>query len=124
MTEPIKREVLRMGVGIFVLGVIEAAVLWLVRRNAGAVLPGAAAGCVTAWIYFILLGLAVERPDRKIQYSLLYLLRFGVIALALYWALTSPAVDSWAAIIPLVFPRLLIPCFAKLDHKKRGQKAQ
>ena len=116
MTKHIRREVLRMGMGIALLGLIEFLVLALIRRQLLSVLIGAVIGCLTAWLYFFILGAAVEQPQNRGRYLFLYLVRFGVIAAMAYWVLTDPRIDALAAILPLVFPRLLI-----LLRARRGQ---
>ncbi|MBE7042551.1 MAG: hypothetical protein E7399_03545 [Ruminococcaceae bacterium] len=108
MTKEIKKEVLQMGTGILIAGAILSIVLMIVRRQVVSVLLGTLAGCLTAWIYFAILGLAVEHPEQKGRFFLLYILRFGLIALVAYWVLVYRLVDPFGALIPLVFPRLII----------------
>ncbi len=112
MTKEIKKEVLRMGVGIALAGVILCLVLFVLRQRYLSVFLGTLTGCLTAWIYFVILGFAVEHPEQKARFFILYILRFGLIALFAYWVLVYRQVDPFAALIPLVFPRLVIMLWA------------
>lgn len=108
MTKEIRQEILKMGAGIFVAGIVLCIVLFIVRQQYLTVLSGTFIGCLTAWIYFAILGFAVEHPERRTRFFALYILRFGVIALMVYWVLVYRLVDPFGALIPLVFPRLII----------------
>ncbi len=108
MTKEIKKEVLRMGAGIAMAGIILCIVLFVLRQRYLSVFLGTLTGCLTAWIYFAILGFAVEHPEQKARFFFLYILRFGVIALMAYWVLVYRLVDPFGALIPLVFPRLVI----------------
>lgn len=108
MTQETKQEVLLMGAGILILGLMNCLVLSFLRPRFLPVLYGTGVGCLTAWIYFILLGVAVEHPDKRVLFSLLYLLRFSVVGVMVYWVLTTGLVDPFGALIPLLFPRLVI----------------
>ena len=116
MTKHIRRQVLRMGLGIALLGLIECLVLFFIRGQLMKIIIGAAVGCLTAWLYFFILAAAVEQPQMRGRYLFLYLLRFAAIAVMAYWVLTDQRVDALAAILPLIFPRLLI-----LLRARRGQ---
>ncbi len=108
MSEEIRKEVLKMGAWIFGLGGVLFIVLMFVRKTVLPVLTGTVVGCLTAWIYFAVLGFAVEHPENKARFSFLYLLRFVLIGVMAYWVLTTNIVDPFGALIPLVFPRLII----------------
>lgn len=108
MTKQIKQEILRMGWGIILLGMVELFILWAVRGRIGIVAAGVVTGCVTAWLYFFLLGMAVEHPEKRGRYTFLYLLRFAVIGVMTYVVLTNNRFDALAALLPLIFPRILI----------------
>lgn len=108
MTKEIRQEILKMGAGIFVAGIVLCVVLFIVRQQYLSVFLGTLLGCLTAWIYFAILGFAVEHPELKARFFTLYILRFGVIALMAYWVLVYGLVDPFGALIPLVFPRLII----------------
>ena len=108
MSKEIRKEVLKMGAWILGFGALLFVILMLVRKTVLSVLAGTAVGCVTAWIYFAILGLAVEHPENKARFSFLYLLRFALIGVVAYWVLTSKAVDPFGALIPLIFPRMII----------------
>ena len=108
MTEEIKQKVFWMGRKIVVWGGVLFLILMILRGRIGPVLFGTLLGCVTAWGYFVILGLAVEKPENKVRFSLFYLARFTLIGLTAYWALTQKRIDPFGALIPLVFPHFII----------------
>ena len=108
MSKVIRNEVLIMGFGIGVAGVFLCFVLMLLRQQHVSVILGTLTGCLTAWVYFAILGFAVEHPENKARFSFFYFLRFALIGVVAYWVLTSKTVDPFGALIPLVFPRLII----------------
>lgn len=90
------------------------------------VMAGLATGCAWALLHFAMTGgsvvLAVSRSPKGAQgvSTLLFLLRYALTGLYIYWAITAPFLQPVAAVVPLFFPQILLLAQGVLPRKRRG----
>lgn len=146
----VKRETLRIAIGTALMSVLMLSVFLLLQKLDGAVLLGAFLGYITAVGNFFLMALGIQRATQEarppaedlpsqedtseedtpspvnkkakgiVQRS--YYLRLMMIALMGIAALLIPQINAYAAILSLLFPRILIPILNGYDKKKERSK--
>lgn len=130
MNPQLKKQVSEILAAILVMGLVQLAVFFVIGRfTEAAFLPallGTLAGCLPASLNIVLLARniekSVEKNEKGAQYSMSigYMLRLVLTAAVIFAAIKLPQLfNVWAAVIPLLFPRLAI-AFINLKSKKHG----
>lgn len=143
----VKRETLRIAIGTALMSALMLSVFLLLKKLDGAVLLGAFFGYITAVGNFFLMALGIQRATQEARPDLpsqedtseedtlspvnkkakgivqrSYYLRLMMIALMGIAALLIPQINAYAAILSLLFPRILIPILNGYDKKKERSK--
>ncbi len=90
-------------------------------------LAGAAAGCAVGALSMVMLAFSIEKSvakgEKGAQASMGggYMLRLAVIAVYVFAVIKLPGIfNIWAALIPLLFPRLAVMAINLKNNKKQG----
>ena len=132
MTPEMKKQLKTIGGMVLALGVLQLGVCAVITRAFNKLflqcLAGTGAGCVVAILVMVMLAigieLAVDKGEKGAQAAISggYLLRLAVVAAYVFAVIKFPAVfNVWAAVIPLVFPRLAIMAI-NFKTKKSGKQ--
>jgi len=123
-----KRDVLRVSTGIFILGFVMVLFFFIFGITGYEVILGALLGCSYSSLSFLLLALSLEKSlvkQEKIagaSMSTSYTARLLGAAVMIIIAIKSPYFNHWAAIIPLLFQRIVIMALTIYDNfKKRSE---
>ncbi|MDO4563665.1 MAG: ATP synthase subunit I [Clostridia bacterium] len=125
-SKDVLRQIRKVSVVIVILGAVMTAVFAALGRFDMTVAVSACAGCLFAIFMFILLAFFVERSVTRgkngAQASMFigYVIRMALTALFVFWAIYSPDINLWAAVIPLLFTRIAIMVLNIRRTKKDG----
>ena len=119
MTPQMKKQLKEIGLMILALGVLQLGVFALLTRAMNLYflrcLAGTAAGCLIAVLSIVMLAVgienAVDKGEKGAQAAMSggYMLRLAVTAVYVFAVIKLPGIfNIWAAVIPLIFPRLAI----------------
>lgn len=131
MSPEMKKQLKELGAMILALGVLQLGVFAVLSRFMSLFflrcLAGTAAGCAVSVLSMVLLGLGIERAvdkdGKKAQASMGggYMLRLAVVAVYVFAVIKLPGIfNIWAALVPLVFPRLAVMAVNLKNNKKQG----
>ena len=131
MTPEMKKQLKEIAGMVLALGVLQLGVCAVLTRAFNSLflrcLAGTAAGCVIAMISMVMLAVSIERAVDKGEkgaqaaMSGSYILRLAVVAVYVFAAIKLPGIfNIWAAVIPLVFPRLAIMIINLKNSKSKG----
>ena len=132
MTPQMKKQLKEIGLMILALGVLQLGVFALLTRAMNSYflrcLAGTAAGCAVAFISMVMLAIgiekAVDKGEKGAQASMSggYILRLAVTAVYVFAMIKLPGIfNIWAAVIPLLFPRLAIMAINLKNSKSQKQ---
>ena len=132
MTPQMKKQLKEIAGLIFALGVLQLGVFALLTRAMNQYflrcLAGTAAGCVIAVISMVMLAVgienAVDKGEKGAQAAMSggYMLRLVVTAVYVFAVIKLPGIfNIWAAVIPLIFPRLAIMIINLKNSKSHRQ---
>lgn len=133
MSPEMKKQLKEIAGFVIALGFLQLCVFFILGRATMdaaflKALAGTLAGCAVAMLNILLLaaGLerAVEKGEKGAQLSMGsgYLLRLAVIAVYVFAAIKLPGIfNIWAAIVPLVFPRIAIMIITFKKSKQGGE---
>lgn len=122
----VKKQLGQMAVGIAALGAVMVLVFALFGEFNSRTILGALLGCGWAYINFVLLAFAVQKAvdksenGAKAYMSGTYTLRLILTAGVVIAAIKLPYFNYVAAIIPILFPRIII--FALNLFQKKNTK--
>lgn len=117
-----------MLIGLLILGVIMYGVFAAFGHYDLTVVLGALLGVAAAFANFAVLGMSVQKAVDKdaggarISMASSYTLRMLMIAAVVVFAIKSPYINYLAAIIPLIFPRIVI-MFFNLKKEKSDERS-
>ena len=120
-------EIKRLGIGILILSLLMLLIFIVTLGYDNSYLLGALLGAGASYLNFIFLAFGVENSVKRSKNAAKgymgsgYFLRLAFIAVVIYFAINSPYINHWAAIIPLIFPRIVIMILGIIDSKK-GEK--
>ncbi|MBQ6998613.1 MAG: ATP synthase subunit I [Clostridia bacterium] len=108
-----KKNILQVVAGSLILGAILVIVFFLIGRFDLSVVWGALLGIACACLNFAFLALTVSKSLSKGKAAggymgISYLLRLAFIGAVVVFAIKSPYINYVAAVIPLLFPRVII----------------
>ena len=126
-----KKQLKELVTMILALGVLQLGVFAVLSRFFSffflRCLAGTAAGCAVSALSMVLLALGIERAvdkdGKKAQASMGggYMLRLAVVAVYVFAVIKLPGIfNIWAALVPLVFPRLAVMAINLKNNKKQG----
>lgn len=132
MTPEMKKQLKEIGQMVLALGVLQLGVFAVLSRAINLYflrcLAGTAAGCAVAMLSVVMLAIGIERAVEKSEkaaqsaMSSGYILRLAVVAVYVFAAIKLPGIfNIWAAVIPLVFPRLAIMIINLKNSKSQSQ---
>ena len=132
MTPEMKKQLKEIGLMVLALGVLQLGVFALLTRTMNLYflrcLAGTAAGCAAAMLSMVMLAVGIERAvdkgEKGAQAAMSggYILRLAVVAVYVFAAIKLPGIfNIWAAVIPLVFPRLAIMIINLKNSKSNDQ---
>lgn len=110
----VKKQIAQITVGTLILGAAELLVYLIIRRLDLGVVFGTLYGCAFTVLSFILLAYFVQKAvdksenGAKAYMSGTYTLRLLLTAAMVIAAFKIPQINWLAAVIPLLFPRLII----------------
>ena len=126
----LKREIVRMCVGVSVLSVIMIAGFAVLGRFDTSVLYGAILGTGITLLNYFLLALSVshvvnkhDEKNAKLFMNISYLLRIILIAIAVGTAIKFPFFNATAVILPFVFERIVILIIHMKDGKNEHTRS-
>ncbi len=108
------KEIIKIAIGSLILSVVLVCIFALFGHFSIKVVWGGLLGVFTAVLNFTLLALTLEfslgKGQRRAQglIGLSYTVRLAIIAVIVVFAIKSPHINYIAAVIPLVFPRIII----------------
>ena len=131
MSPEMRKQLKELAGFILAMGVLQTGVCAILAGTVNApflrCLAGTAAGCFVSILSMVLLAVgierAVDRGEKKAQASMGggYMIRLAVVAVYVFAVIKLPAVfNIWAALIPLVFPRLSVMAINLKNNKKQG----
>lgn len=131
MSPEMKKQLKELGAMILALGILQLGVFAILSRFVSVFflrcLAGTVAGCAVSVLSMVLLGIGIERAvdkgEKKAQASMGggYMLRLAVVAVYVFAVIKLPAIfNIWAALIPLLFPRLAVMIINLKNGKKQG----
>ncbi len=108
-----KKNILQVVAGSLILGIITDLVFFLIGRFDLSVVWGTLLGIACACFNFVFLALTVSKSLGKGKAAggymgISYLLRLAFIGAVVVFAIKSPYINYVAAVIPLLFPRVII----------------
>ena len=110
----VKKQIVQIALGALILSGAELLVYLIIRRMSLSVLLGTLYGCAFTVLSFILLAYFVQKAvdksenGAKAYMSGAYTLRLLLTAAMVVAAFKIPQINWLAAVIPLLFPRLII----------------
>lgn len=126
----LKKEIVRMCVGVSVLSVIMIAGFAVFGRFDTSVLYGALLGTAVTLLNYFLLALSVshvvnkhDEKNAKLFMNISYLLRIILIAIAVGTAIKFPFFNATAVILPFVFERFVILIIHMRDGKNEHTRS-
>ena len=126
----LKREVVRMCVGVAVLSSIMLAGFAVFGRFDMPVLYGAVLGTAVTLLNYFLLALSVshvvnkhDEKNAKLFMNISYLLRIILIAIAVATAIKFPFFNAIAVILPFIFERIVIMIIHMRDGKNEHTRS-
>ena len=132
MTPQMKKQLKEIAGLILALGVLQLGVFAFLTRAMNLYflrsLAGTAAGCLIAVISMVMLAVgienAVDKGEKGAQAAMSggYMLRLAVTAVYVFAVIKLPGIfNIWAAVIPLVFPRIAIMIINLKNSKSQSQ---
>ena len=132
MTPQMKKQLKEIAGLILALGVLQLGVFAFLTRAMNLYflrsLAGTAAGCLIAVISMVMLAVgienAVDKGEKGAQAAMSggYMLRLAVTAVYVFAVIKLPGIfNIWAAVIPLIFPRLAIMIINLKNSKSHKQ---
>ncbi len=129
-----KKQIRDISSFVLVLGLVQAVIFIILSLNTKLTLlqglAGTAVGCLLAVLNLLLLGISVEKSLKKGEknaqayMSITYMGRLLLTAVLLIAVIKLPGIfNLWAAVIPLVFPRIAI-LIINLKSKNKGGDTQ
>lgn len=128
MSDSLLREVGKMTLWVYVLGVVMAVVLVCIWGFDLPLLLGTLLGTTFAAVNFALTAVSVSQSVQKSENGAKafmaagYYLRLLLAATVIFWAIKAPYLNVFTAAIPLIFPRLIITARAVLDSVKQRKE--
>lgn len=125
--DAVRLETKRIAAGTVILSVVMEAVYLLGGWWDYTVLLGNLLGAAGAVLNFFLMGLTIQQAAQEDQkkasnlIKLSQLLRLLMLFVVAIVGVCLPCFDMWAALIPLFFPRLVIPAIQYVE-KRKGEK--
>ena len=109
----IKKETLHIAEGTLAISAVMCAVFALLHKFSFAVVLGALLGSAVAILNFFLLGLSVQAAMQKGEHAAAYMKRIYTLrmmgcALCVVGAVLTPSIHTFAFILPLFFPQIVI----------------
>ena len=120
------KDAAEVSIIIFLLGVLELLAFFIVKAPKVEYLIGAVYGCAFSSLNFFYLAYCVKKSVEKSEkaakayMSGTYSSRVFLTAVMIFIAAKIDVINIWAAVIPLVFPRIAI--FVLTIIRKRGGK--
>ena len=132
MTPQMKKQLKEIAGLIFALGVLQLGVFAVVTRTINTYflrcLAGTGAGCFMGLLSIVMLAIsienAVDKGEKGAQAAMSggYMLRLAVVAVYVFAVIKLPGIfNVWAAVIPLIFPRLAIMIINLKNSKSQKQ---
>ena len=124
LSKSILRDVLRVGIGIYILGVVMVLFFFIFKITGYEVILGALLGCTYSTLSFLFLAISLEtslskeKNAAKTSMGTGYTLRLLGAAAMIIWAIKAPYFNYLAAIIPLLFQRIVIMILSFSDTRK------
>ncbi len=129
-----KKQIGNISSIVLIFGLVQAVVFAVLSRVTSVTLlqglAGTVAGCLMAVFNLLLLGISVEKSLKKGEknaqayMSITYIGRLLITAALLIAVIKLPGIfNLWAAVIPLVFPRIAI-LIINLKSKNKGGDTQ
>ena len=124
----VKKQIMQIAAGTLILGAAELLVYLLVGQFDLQAVFGATFGCAFTILNFILLALSVQKAvdktptGAKAYMSGTYTLRLLLTAAMIIAAVRLPQTDWIAAVIPLLFPRMIIMALNLAGSKKKSKE--
>ena len=121
------KQTLSILIGSFILACIMTVIFAIFGYFSVGVVWGALLGVFTATLNFFLLALTLEyalgKGARRAQglMGLSYTVRIVIIAIIVVFAIESQHINYIAAVIPLVFPRIIIYILQFLNKNKKEE---
>ena len=130
MSPEMKKQLKEIVGFILAFGVLEAGVCAILSGVLDApflrCLAGTAAGCAVSALSMVMLAFGIEKSVAKGEKGAQatmgggYMLRLAVIAVYVFAVIKLPGVfNIWAALVPLVFPRLAVMAINIKNNKKQ-----
>lgn len=122
------KSIQKIAAGVFILTLLMLAVFALSGHFGSGEVLGALIGASEAILNFVLLGITLEKTvakDKKGASSLTglsYIGRLMLTAAVVIWAIKAPYINYIAAIIPLVFPQIIIKIIGVAEKKRSDKK--
>ena len=123
MQDPVKRETIRLAVGLAIVDLIALLVFWLLKKLDYTVPLGLLLGTAAAVLNFFLLGVTVRRATNKssgqkatVQGS--YALRMLMLGAFIALGALLPCFNVFAVIVPIVATTPVILALQAIDKKK------
>lgn len=113
LSKDVKKEIIKMLVGILVLTAVMLIIFACFGYFDIPTILGGLFGGFVAFVNFVLLALAIERSlsgfgNAKATLASSYVLRLIIIGIAVVFAIKSSYLNYLSAVIPLIFPRIII----------------
>ncbi len=114
MKHPLLREIIKIAIGVGMLGGVMAVVICITWGFDATLLLGTLLGCVYSVFNFALTAYSVSQSVQKSETAAKahmaggYYLRLALTAVVIYWAIRAPYFNVFAVAIPLLFPRIVI----------------
>ncbi len=116
-------EIKRLGLGIFVLSLLMLLIFIMVFGYYTEFVLGTILGGTASFLNFIFLTISVEKSldnknNAKFNMSSGYFLRLLFAGAVIYFAIVSPYINHWSAILPFLFPKIIIMVLSIKDARK------
>ncbi len=132
LSPEIKKQVKTISAAVLAMGLVQLGVFLVLSFTAqvsfAKALAGTAAGCLAAVLNLVLLAVSVEKSVAKssrgaqAHMTLAYMGRLLLTAAEVIAVIKLPGIfNLWAAVIPLVFPRIAIMLINFKSKRKGGE---
>ncbi|MBQ4160408.1 MAG: ATP synthase subunit I [Clostridia bacterium] len=125
MDKALVREIKKVAIGVLMLAVLQALVVWIAFGVHIPMLLGTVLGSLCAIVNFFLTALnvqkAVDKSESGAKLSMVsgYYCRLAIIAAAMFLAIKMPWLNIFTTAIPLIFPRLVITGHSLVGQLKK-----
>ncbi len=130
MDKALLKEIKKVTLGVLVLAMLQAVIVWLAFGVNVSMLLGTLLGSLCALVNFFLTAVNIEKAVRKgesgAKLSMVsgYYCRLAIIAAVMFFAIKMPWLNIFAVAIPLVFPRVVITVCSFAGQLKKDGGAQ